>query len=405
MREPRTKWGSVLTDPSLLDHNKKFSGTSSPYVHDAQLASLDDPQILVIGCGGAGNNCINRIHRDGITGAKTVALNTDKQHLDMIEADTRLLIGTSITYGLGAGGYPNVGRRCAKKAVPLLEELFEDVGLVFVVAGLGGGTGTGSAPVVAAVAKRLGAIVIGVATTPFLVERARMKHAESGLWHFRGEADAVLVLDNNRLLRLYPHLPINEAFSTMDRIISDIVKGITETITRPSMINIDFADIRSIVSLGGLATMMYSTNNDLDPDAIVETTLKQPLFGVDYTKGKGALVHFSGGPDLTLETVNTVANRLTCDLDPHANIILGARIDHELRGAVKVMTIVTGIRSQGSHDERSSSRLNGDEKYPSLGSRAEVSTEVGDLVPTIGEDYRSPTAKQQQQFEPPETDE
>ncbi|PSP84803.1 cell division protein FtsZ, partial [Halobacteriales archaeon QS_1_68_17] len=204
---------------------------------DAAEGDFGDPRIVIVGCGGAGNNTVNRLYNIGVDGAETVAINTDKQHLKMIEADTKILVGKSLTNGLGAGGDPSMGERATEMAQGTIKDVLGDADLVFVTAGMGGGTGTGAAPVVADLAKEQGAIVVAMVSTPFNVERARTVKAEEGLEKLRDEADSIIVLDNNRLLDYVPNLPIGKAFSVMDQIIAETVKGISETITQPSLIN------------------------------------------------------------------------------------------------------------------------------------------------------------------------
>ncbi|HUR25987.1 MAG TPA: cell division protein FtsZ, partial [Candidatus Thermoplasmatota archaeon] len=200
-----------------------------------------EPKIVIVGCGGAGGNTVNRLHKVGVRGAETIAINTDKQALDLVEADKRLLIGKTITRGLGTGGDLEIAKQCAEQARGKLEEMLKGADLVFITAGMGGGTGTGTAPVVADVAKKMGAIVVGMVSTPFNVERARIIRGDEGLQKLRSRADSVIVLDNNRLLKYVPNLPIDQAFSVMDQLIAETVKGISETITQPSLINLDYA--------------------------------------------------------------------------------------------------------------------------------------------------------------------
>jgi cell division protein FtsZ len=214
------------------------------------------PKIVVVGCGGGGNSTINRLYNIGIAGADTVAINTDKKHLDITQADKKILIGKLITRGLGAGGFPEVGRRAAELARGTIEEVLKDANLVFVTAGMGGGTGTGIAPVVAQIAKDQGAIVIGMVTCPFKVERSRLFKAGEGLYELGKAANTVIVIDNNRFLDYVPNLPIDQVFSVINQLISETVKGITETITQPSMMNFDYADIRAIMYNGGLAILL-----------------------------------------------------------------------------------------------------------------------------------------------------
>ncbi|MDD1634691.1 MAG: cell division protein FtsZ, partial [Methanomicrobiales archaeon] len=279
---------------------------------------LGNPRIMVIGCGGAGNNTINRLYHMGITGAETIAINTDKQHLDMIQAGKRVLIGKSLTKGLGAGGYPDIGKRAAEMARPTLESLMESADLVFVTAGMGGGTGTGSAPVVAQIAKEQGAIVVGMVSYPFQVEKARLLRAEEGLENLSKNADSVIVLDNNRLLSYVPNLPIGQAFSVMDQLISETVKGISETITEPSLIQLDYADVRAIMSKGGVAVMLVGESKQQNKaESVVHECLSHPLLDIDYRGATGSLIHITGGNDLTLADAEEIASSLTYELDPH----------------------------------------------------------------------------------------
>jgi len=314
------------------------------------------PRIIIVGCGGAGGNTITRLQKLGVKGAETIAINTDKQALDLVEADHKLLIGASLTRGLGAGGFPDVAERSARESVHEIEEFIKEADLVFITAGMGGGTGTGSAPVVAEIAKKNGAIVTCMVSTPFNVERARLVKADEGLDNLRIKADSTVVLDNNRLLEFVPNLPINQAFSVMDQLIAETVKGISETITVPSLINLDFADMKTIVDSGGLSVMLWGEADvDAGVDAIVKEALNHPLLNVDYTGANGALVHITGGPNMSLKYVQDVAKSLTQDMDCYANVILGARVLPEFEGKSRVMAIMTGVQSPnllGAHDLR-----------------------------------------------------
>lgn len=304
------------------------------------------PKIVVVGCGGGGNNTVNRLYNIGVAGAETIAINTDKIHLDIIQADKKILVGKSITRGLGAGGFPEIGRRAAELARGTLEEVLKNANLVFVTAGMGGGTGTGVAPVVAQIAKDQGAIVIGMVTSPFKVERARMVKAEEGLDDLRNCADTVIVLDNNRLLDYVPNLPIDQAFSVMDQLISETVKGISETITQPSLINLDYADVRAIMKGGGLAVMLVGEAKGQDKAKdVVRAALNHPLLDVDTNGATGCLLHITGGPDMSLHEAEQVASSLTYELDSNANVIWGARVRKDYEGKVRCMAIMTGIKS------------------------------------------------------------
>jgi len=305
-----------------------------------------DPRIVIVGCGGAGNNTVNRLYNIGVDGADTIAVNTDKQHLQMIEADTKILVGKSLTNGLGAGGDPEMGKRATEMAQGTIEEVLGDADLVFVTAGMGGGTGTGAAPVVSKIAKSQGAIVVGMVSTPFNVERARTVKAEEGLETLRSEADSIIVLDNNRLLDYVPNLPIGKAFSVMDQIIAETVKGISETITQPSLINLDYADMTAIMNQGGVAVMLVGETQDKNKtEEVVKDAMNHPLLDVDYRGATGGLVHITGGPDLALKEAEGIAQNITERLDASANVIWGARIQDNYKGKVRVMAIMTGVKS------------------------------------------------------------
>jgi len=281
-----------------------------------------------------------------VKGAETIAINTDKQALDLVEADKKLLVGKSITRGLGAGGFPDVAERCAREGSREIEDLLKNADLVFVTAGMGGGTGTGVAPIVSEIAKKQNAVVTCMVSTPFNVERARLVKADEGLDNLRKKADSVVVLDNNRLLEFVPNLPINQAFSVMDQLIAETVKGLSETITVPSLINLDYADMKTIMDSGGLSVMLWGeADESAGVETIVQEALNHPLLNVDYTGATGALVHITGGPDMSLKYVQDVAKELTRDLDCYANVILGARVLPEFKDKCRVMAIMTGVQS------------------------------------------------------------
>ncbi len=304
------------------------------------------PKIVVVGVGGSGNNTVNRLKNIGIDGVLTVAVNTDRQHLAMVKADKKVLIGRSLTRGLGAGGYPDIGRKAAEMARGVFEQLLCDANMVFVCAGMGGGTGTGAAPVIAEVAKQQGAIVISMATMPFLVERARLRKAAEGLEELRKYSDTVVVLDNNKLLEYVPNLPIEQAFSVMDQLIAETIRGITDTINKPSLVNIDFADVKAVMENGGVAVMLVGESKSQSKSKdVVRDCLNHPLLEVDFRGAKGALIHISGGNDLTIKEAEEIVRELTFEIDVNANVIWGARIENNLEGMVRVMAIMTGVKS------------------------------------------------------------
>jgi len=304
---------------------------------------VPNPRILIVGCGGSGNNTLNRITHLGVEGAITVAINTDKQHLDHTRALQKLLVGRHITRGLGAGGDPSTGRRCAEAGREMIQRIVNGADLVFIASGLGGGSGTGICPIVADEAKKAGALVVGIVTTPFHVERRqRMKRALEGLESLRQVADAVLVLDNNRLLHFVPNLPLDEAFSIMDQLVAEIVKGIVETITLPSLINLDFADVRAIMANGGVTMMLYG-ESDRGPEEVVHEALNHPLLDVDISGATGVLIHVTGGKYMTLENASQVVDLMTANVSDDANVIWGARQDPGFGDTIKVMAIITGV--------------------------------------------------------------
>jgi cell division protein FtsZ len=307
---------------------------------------VPDPRILIVGCGGSGNNTLNRITHLGVEGAVTVAINTDKQHLDHTRALQKLLVGKHITRGLGAGGDPSTGRRCAEAGREMIRRIVNSADLVFIASGLGGGSGTGIAPIVAEEAKAAGALVVGIVTTPFHVERRqRMQRALEGLEKLRQVADAVLVLDNNRLLHYVPNLPLDEAFSIMDQLVAEIVKGIVETITLPSLINLDFADIRTIMKNGGVTMMLYG-ESDRGAEEVVHEALNHPLLDIDISGSTGVLIHVTGGPYMTLEAASQVVDLMTSKVSDDAHVIWGARQDPGFGDTIKVMAIMTGVGGQ-----------------------------------------------------------
>jgi len=322
---------------------------------------LDDvheykPRIKVIGCGGAGNNTIRRLFEMGIEGAETIAINTDHQHLRITQADKKILVGKSITRGLGTGGDPEKGRRAAENSREKLRPHIEGADLVFITAGMGGGTGTGVAPVVAEIAKETGAIVISMVSTPFLTERARSAKAEKGIRELKKVSQTVIILDNQRLLDIVPHLPIEQAFLVMDQIIAETIKGITETITQPSLINLDYADVKSVMGgskgQGKTATILVGEASGPEKaNDVVRYAVNNQLLNTTFHGATGALIHITGGPDLTLEEANLIGRSLTSEISDDANVIWGARVRDDYEGKVRVLAIISGIKDYDGYEE------------------------------------------------------
>jgi cell division protein FtsZ len=303
-------------------------------------------RIVVVGCGGAGNNTVKRLMTIGVQGAECIAINTDRQHLAVTTAHRKLLIGERITRGLGAGGYPHVGKAAAEESTGQLTELLRDADLVFIAAGLGGGTGTGSAPVVAEIAKNNDAIVVGVVTMPFNLERTRIDKAKAGLARLQENVDTAVVIDNQKLMELVPDLPLEEAFGVADEVLANMVKGITETITMPSLINLDYADVRSIICNGGVALVGLGEATGADrAHQAIKNALNSPLLEVEWNGATGALIHITGGPDMSLAEANKVGELVSEKMSPNANVIWGARVDPRLGGVLRVMLILTGVKS------------------------------------------------------------
>ncbi|MFQ5620337.1 MAG: cell division protein FtsZ [Candidatus Nanoarchaeia archaeon] len=302
--------------------------------------------IKVIGAGGGGNNMVSWLYKKGVKGAEVIACNTDQQHLKITEADKKFLLGKDATRGLGAGGFPEKGAEAAQESINDIKECLRGADMVFVCAGMGGGTGTGSAPIIAAHARDTGAIVIGTVTMPFKIERARVDKAEYGLSQLRRVADTVVVIDNNRLVQIAGNLPIQQAFAVANELVSTMIKGIVETISVPSLVNLDYADVRAIMKNGGVAAIgVGSSDTNSRVDEAVKGALSNPLLDISYEGATGALLQITGGPEMTLHDVSRIGELVTDGLDDDANVIWGARVDEAMKGKIQVMTIITGVTS------------------------------------------------------------
>jgi cell division protein FtsZ len=305
-------------------------------------------KIVTIGVGGAGNNTINRLLKVGVKGTELVAVNTDVQHFKIIDDRIKkILIGKTITKGLGAGGDPDIGTKAAEVDRQVLEEVLSGAQLVFLCAGMGGGTGTGAAPVIAQIAKEAGAIVVAMVTYPFDLERVRKVKAEEGIQNLRKFCDSVIIVDNNRLVRLVPNLPMNEAFAVADDVLAKAIGGLVWTITQPSLINIDFADVRAIMGSGDVGFISVGTGKGNDKVmSASESVLKNKLLDVDFENAKGALIHISGASDLTLGDAIKAGEIITERMDPKATVKWGARIIPGYEGQLEIVAIVTGVKGE-----------------------------------------------------------
>lgn len=302
--------------------------------------------IKVFGIGGAGCNAVTWLFNKGIQGATVYGMNTDALHLSITKADDKLLVGKELTRGLGCGGYPAKGREAAKESLMEIKKCVGGSDMAFILAGLGGGSGSGGAPVVAQVAKEAGSVVIGVVTMPFDCERARIDKAEFALQELRDVTDTVIVIDNNRLVDIAGNLPIEQAFAVANELISTMIKGIVETITLPSLINLDYADVSTIMKSGGVAVIGIGESDTKDRvNEAVRQALTHPLLDVDYRDASGALVHITGGPDMKLEEFSSIGHLVSDNLSQEAQVIIGARINKDFEGKVRVITIMTGVKS------------------------------------------------------------
>ena len=303
--------------------------------------------ITVVGCGGAGGNTVNRMTEEGIHGAKLVAANTDVQHLVNVDADTKILMGEQKTQGRGAGSLPQVGEEAALESQDDIGDAIQGSDMVFVTAGLGGGTGTGSAPVVAKAARDSGALTIAIVTTPFTAEgEVRRTNAEAGLERLRDVSDTVIVVPNDRLLDAVGKLPVRQAFKVSDEVLMRSVKGITELITKPGLVNLDFADVRTVMEKGGVAMIGLgeSDSNSKAQDS-VKSALRSPLLDVDISGANSALVNVTGGTDMSIEEAEGVVEEIYNRIDPDARIIWGTSVDEDLEGEMRTMIVVTGVES------------------------------------------------------------
>lgn len=313
-----------------------------------QLVQKQGARVKVIGCGGGGGNSISRMREIGIKGCEVIAINTDAQDLLYTNADAKILIGRELTGGLGAGSNPKIGEEAAKESEHEIRKRLANADLVFITCGLGGGTGTGSAPVVADLAKKAGALVIGIVTLPFTVEgQKRIENAQYGLERLEQIADTLIVVPNDKLLELAPELPIQTAFKVADEILTNSVKGIAELITSAGLVNLDFADVKAVMSNGGVSLIGIGESDSANNRALeaVERAIHNPLLDVNIESAKGALVNVIGGPDMTLDEYRQVMEKISTRVSQDAKIISGAKISPDMEKNVKVLLIVTGVKS------------------------------------------------------------
>ena len=336
------------------------SGPAGQMSNEELAAVVEDleTQITVIGCGGAGGNTVTRMTEEGIHGAKLVAANTDAQHLaDEVRADSKLLIGRERTGGRGAGSVPKIGEEAAQENLEDIRASLSGSDMVFVTAGLGGGTGTGAAPIVAQVAQDEGALTISIVTIPFTAEGERRRaNADAGLERLRSVSDTVIVVPNDRLLDYAPSMPLQDAFKICDRVLMRSVKGMTELITKPGLVNVDFADVRTIMENGGVAMIgLGESDDDQKAKESIQSALRSPLLDVEFDGANSALVNVVGGPDMSIEEAEGVVEEIYDRIDPDARIIWGASVNEEFHGKMETMIVVTGVDSPQIYGQDSSS--------------------------------------------------
>ena len=314
---------------------------------DSNLAMVDGTAtIKVIGVGGAGNNAVNRMIDAGIKGVDFIAVNTDRQALQQSKANTKIQIGEKITRGLGAGANPDIGAQSAEESKSEVAEILRGADMVFVTAGMGGGTGTGAAPIVASIAKEMGILTIGVVTKPFTFEgKKRLSQAERGIESLKGKVDTLVVIPNDKLLQIIDRkTSIIEAFKMADDVLRQGVQGISDLIAVPGLVNLDFADVKTIMLNQGMAHMGVgrASGENRAEDAAKEA-IQSPLLETSIEGAKGVIINITGGEDLGLHEVNTAAELVQRSVDPEANIIFGTVTDNSMSDEIKITVIATGF--------------------------------------------------------------
>ncbi|TLZ51372.1 MAG: cell division protein FtsZ [Methanobacteriota archaeon] len=302
------------------------------------------PRIHVVGCGGAGTNTVHRLSSSGVRGVRTVAVNTDKEHLWRVSCDQRVLLGDGAVRG--TGGRPEIGARLAAFHEKEVRAAACGGDLTFVIAGLGGGTGTGLAPLVANWARIGGATVVGVATMPFRAEVHRQEAARRGLEALRESCSSLIVLENDRLAARVPDLPVEQAFAVMDHMIGEVIRGLSDAVNERSLIQLDFPDLREIFREGGPSTILFGEGDVYAPEDIVASALKNTLLDVDYRNAHGAVLQVTSAPNVRLRAVDDVVEGIRRELRRDARIAFGVRTDPEFDGSLRMMAVVTGVSSR-----------------------------------------------------------
>ena len=330
-------------------HSESTLNYNWRYTTDQGIQQPDYCRIAVIGVGRAGNDTVTKLMKTGTTSAQCIAMNTDASYLEASNASQKILIGQKLTKGRGIGGDPALGRAAIEESKKSAEDLFSDVDIVFITAGLGDGIGAGAAPVVASVAKRKGAVTIGVVTMPFRKEKGRDKYAAEALAQMRRQCDTLVVIDNDKLMQLVPNLSIGEAPRVADQVLANMIKEIIETISTPSLINPDFSNFKTIVTHGGMAVVGVGESDSPNrAEEAVRNAFRNPSLDVDYAGATGALIHVIGDNRMTIEEANHVGEIVTEMMDRNALVIWGASVDPQQEGRLKVTLVMTGLNLANS---------------------------------------------------------
>lgn len=347
-------------NPEVLEQDKELE----------EILKKQTAKIKVIGCGGGGGNTLSRMKEIGIKGGEMIALNTDAQDLLYTNADYKILIGKELTLGLGAGSNPKIGEEAARESEHEIKKKLTGADMVFITCGLGGGTGTGSAPVAAEIAKKMGALVIGIVTLPFTIEgKKRIENAMYGLERMESSVDTLIVIPNDKLLELAPELPLHTAFKVADEILTNAVKGITELVTKVGLVNRDFSDVKAIMKDGGVSLIgMGESDSQNRAVEAAEKALSNPLLDVDVSHASGALINIIGGPDLSLDEARMIMEYVGQKLGEDARMIWGAQISEDMEKSIRVMVVVTGVKS---------SQIMGHEKTSVEKAKQDMSEEFG----------------------------
>jgi len=312
-----------------------------------ELIKKQSAKIKVVGVGGGGNNSLSRMKEIGIRGGELIAVNTDAQDLLYANADQKILIGRELTQGLGAGSNPRIGEEAAKESEAEIKKKLSGADMVFITCGLGGGTGTGAAPEIAKISKKQGSLTIGIVTLPFTIEgRKRIENAMNGLEKLESVVDTLIVIPNDKLLELAPELPLHTAFKISDEILTNAVKGVTELVTTTGLVNLDFADIKTVMVDGGVSLIgMGESDTEQRAMDAISKAISNPLLDVDISNATGALINIVGGPDMSLDECKEIIESVGQKISPDAKLIWGAQISPDMEKSLRVLLIVTGVKS------------------------------------------------------------